>query len=215
MSDASKVHNGTGEPGKREKIKISLPVIVEGKYDKIKLDSIFDATVLVTGGFSVFNNKEKQHLLRRVCSSGVIVLTDSDGGGKQIRSFLRGIIPKDKIHNLYIPKIEGKERRKVHQSKAGLLGVEGIEKEELIRIFAPFTTEEKNARGGRVITKADFFRDGLTGAENSSEKRKRLSVLADLPEDLTPNALLEALNLLLGYDGYVDLVEKTKNNTIN
>ena len=126
-----------------EKIKILLPVVVEGKYDKIKLDSIFDATVIVTGGFSVFNNKEKQQLLRRLCGGGVIILTDSDGGGKQIRSFLQGIIPKDKIHNLYITNTPGKERRKAHQSKEGLLGVEGREKDLLIKIFAPFTSGEK------------------------------------------------------------------------
>ena len=191
-----------------EKIKILLPVIVEGKYDKIKLDSIFDATVIVTGGFSVFNNKEKQQLLRRLCGGGVIILTDSDGGGKQIRSFLQGIIPKDKIHNLYIPKTPGKERRKIHQSKAGLLGVEGIEKDILIKIFAPFTSGEKTEKDSKMITKVDFFQDKLTGFENSSERRAKLSALAELPSDLTPNALLEALNLLYGYDGYKELVGK-------
>ena len=191
-----------------EKIKLTLPVVVEGKYDKIKLDSIFDATVIVTGGFSVFNNKEKQQLLRRICGGGVIVLTDSDGGGKQIRSFLQGIIPKDKIHNLYIPKIEGKERRKVHQSKAGLLGVEGIEKDVLIKIFSPFISGEKSEKNSKMITKVDFFQDKLTGFENSSERRSKLSRIADLPSDLTANALLEALNLLYGYDGYKALLEK-------
>ena len=191
-----------------EKIKLTLPVVVEGKYDKIKLDSIFDATVIVTGGFSVFNNKEKQQLLRRLCGDGVIILTDSDGGGKQIRSFLQGIIPKDKIHNLYIPKTPGKERRKVHQSKEGLLGVEGIEKDTLIKIFSPFILGEKIEKPSKMITKVDFFQDKLTGFENSSERRAKLSALIDLPTDLTPNALLEALNLLYGYEEYKALVEK-------
>lgn len=191
-----------------EKIKLTLPVVVEGKYDKIKLDSIFDATVIVTGGFSVFNNKEKQQLLRRLCGGGVIILTDSDGGGKQIRSFLQGIIPKDKIHNLYIPKTPGKERRKVHQSKEGLLGVEGIEKDTLIKIFSPFVSGENAEKPSKMITKVDFFQDKLTGFENSSERRAKLSALADLPTDLTPNALLEALNLLYGYEEYKALVEK-------
>ena len=191
-----------------EKIKLTLPVVVEGKYDKIKLDSIFDATVIVTGGFSVFNNKEKQQLLRRLCDGGVIILTDSDGGGKQIRSFLQGIIPKDKIHNLYIPKTPGKERRKVHQSKEGLLGVEGIEKDTLIKIFSPFVLGEKAEKPSKMITKVDFFQDKLAGFENSSERRAKLSALIDLPTDLTPNALLEALNLLYGYEEYKALVEK-------
>ena len=109
------------------KKKISLPVIVEGKYDKIKIDSIFDARVFISGGFGVFNSKERQALLRRIAKDGVILLLDSDGGGVQIRSFLNSILPKEKIYNLYIPKIEGKERRKSHPSAAGTLGVEGME----------------------------------------------------------------------------------------
>jgi ribonuclease M5 len=191
-----------------EKIKISLPIIVEGKYDKIKLDSIFDATVIVTGGFAVFNNKDKQMLIKRLCRDGAIVLTDSDGGGKQIRAFLKGALPKEKIHNLYIPKIEGKERRKDHASKAGLLGVEGMEKEELIKILSPFISDKEPIKPTRMITKVDFFQDKLTGFENSSSRRAELCKLAELPDDLTPNALLEALNLLYGYDGYKALVEK-------
>ena len=191
-----------------EKIKISLPIIVEGKYDKIKLDSIFDATIILTGGFSVFNNKDKQMMIRRLGQNGIIVLTDSDGGGKQIRSFLQGTLPKDKIHNLYIPKIKGKEKRKDHASKAGLLGVEGMEKDELIRIFAPFTSDAPAKNDEKMITKVDFFQDKLTGFENSSQRRAALCKLAELPTDLTPNALLEAMNLLYGYDGYKDLVEK-------
>ena len=102
-----------------EKIKISLPIIVEGRYDKATLSGFIDATIITTGGFSIFNNKEKQALLCRLAKDGIIVLTDSDGGGKQIRKFLAGILPPDKIHNLYIPKIEGKESRKRKPSAAG------------------------------------------------------------------------------------------------
>ena len=191
-----------------EKIKISLPIIVEGKYDKIKLDSIFDATVILTGGFSIFNNKDKQALIRRLGERGVIVLTDSDGGGKQIRAFLKGALPKEKIHNLYIPKIWGKERRKDHASKEGLLGVEGMERDELIRILSPFATDKPAQKGGKMITKVDFYQDKLTGFENSSSRRAELCRLAELPQDLTPNALLEAMNLLYGLDGYRELVGK-------
>ena len=191
-----------------KKIKISLPIIVEGKYDKIKLDSIFDATIILTGGFAVFNNKEKQMMIRRLGQNGVIVLTDSDGGGKQIRAFLKGTLPKDKIHNLYIPKIEGKEKRKDHASKAGLLGVEGMEKEELIRILSPFASDALSEKDSKMITKVDFYQDKLTGFENSSDRRAKLCTLAGLPTDLTPNALLEAMNLLYGYDDYKALVEK-------
>ena len=95
-----------------EKVKISLPIIVEGRYDKSALSGFVDATIITTGGFSIFNDKEKQALIRRIAKNGIIVLTDSDGGGKQIRKFLASILPTDKIHNLYIPKIEGKESRK-------------------------------------------------------------------------------------------------------
>lgn len=191
-----------------EKIKISLPIIVEGKYDKIKLDSIFDATVILTGGFSIFNNKDKQALIRRLGERGVIVLTDSDGGGKQIRAFLKGALPKEKIHNLYIPKIGGKERRKDHASKEGLLGVEGMERDELIRILSPFAIDKPAQKCGKMITKVDFYQDKLTGFANSSSRRAELCRLAELPQDLTPNALLEAMNLLYGLDGYRELVGK-------
>ncbi len=190
------------------KIKISLPVIVEGRYDKIKLDSIFEGTFIETGGFSIFNNKERQLLIKRLGEDGIIVLTDSDGGGKQIRAFLQGVLPKEKIHNLYIPKIEGKERRKTHSSKAGLLGVEGIEKEILIKIFAPFTSEEKSEKCRKMITKVDFFRDKLTGCDNASKNREQICNLAGLPDDMTPNALLEALNLLYSYEEYLELVDR-------
>ena len=194
------------------KKKISLPIIVEGKYDKNTLSQIFDCTVLATGGFSVFNSKEKQALLRRICADGAIVLTDSDGGGKQIRSFLNSILPKDKIHNLYIPKIEGKERRKSAPSKAGTLGVEGMSREVLERVLAPFTADGKNEKetekSAKMITKVDFFEQKLTGYPNSSAKRAELCRLAELPDDMTPNALLEALNLLYGYDGFSELVSK-------
>ena len=111
-----------------EKVRINLPIIVEGRYDKSALSGFLDATIITTGGFSIFNDKEKQALLRRISANGVILLTDSDGGGKQIRKFLQGILPPDKIHNLFIPKIEGKESRKRHKSAAGTLGVEGMER---------------------------------------------------------------------------------------
>lgn len=194
------------------KKKITIPIIVEGKYDKNTLSQIFDCTVITTGGFSVFNSKEKQALLRRICKDGAIILTDSDGGGKQIRSFLNSILPKEKIHNLYIPKIEGKERRKSAPSASGTLGVEGMSREVLERVLAPFAADAKNenllANGAKMITKVDFFEQKLTGHPNSSQRRRELCRLAELPDDMTPNALVEALNLLYGYDGFLKLVSK-------
>ena len=191
-----------------EKPRISMPIIVEGRYDKSTIQSMVDATVITTGGFSIFNNKEKQSLLRRLSENGVIVLTDSDGGGAQIRSFLQGIIPKEKIHNLYIPKREGKEKRKSHRSRAGLVGVEGMGSEVLLKILAPFISGNTTTRCERTITKTDFYLDGLSGGEDSSRKRSALAALCDLPDDMSANALLEALNLLFGYEEYKALVER-------
>ena len=191
-----------------EKVKISLPIIVEGRYDKSTLSGFVDATIITTGGFSIFNNKEQQALIRRLSKDGVIVLTDSDGGGKQIRKFLAGILLPDKIHNLYIPKIEGKESRKRRASKSGTLGVEGMDKEVLLRLLTPFENREKPQKEGKLLTKVDFFEDKLTGHENSSERRRALSALCGLPDDMTPNALLEAMNLLYSCEEYKELVSK-------
>ena len=194
-----------------DRIKISLPIAVEGKYDKSTLLSIFDTTVITLGGFAVFNSKEKQALLRKVAKDGIIILTDSDGAGKVIRSFLNGIIPKDKIYNLYIPKIEGKEKRKDTPSKEGLLGVEGMKREELIRVLSPFEikngTEMYNSKKeAKLITKVDFYMAKLTGAANSSVKRDELAKCFDLPSGMTANALLEALNIIATRDEYLAAV---------
>ena len=194
-----------------QKKKIKFPIIVEGKYDKNTLLQIFDATVITTGGFEVFNNKEKQALIRKLASKGgIILLTDSDGGGRQIRSFLQGILPSDKIHNLHIPQLEGKEKRKKTPSKAGFLGVEGMERGVLEKLFKNFISqdacnENTGAEEVRMLTKLDFFNDGFSGSENSAEKRDKLAALLDLPQGMTANALIEAINLI--YGGYAKYAE--------
>ena len=196
-----------------ERIKISLPIAVEGKYDKSTLLSIFDTTVITLGGFAVFNSKEKQLLLRRIAKDGIIVLTDSDGAGKVIRSFLNGIIPKDKICNLYIPKVAGKEKRKSAPSKEGLLGVEGMQREDLIRVLTPFiVTSDSNGdtpkSRAEMITKVDFYKDKLTGFDNSATRRDKLALHFNLPTGMTPNALVEALNIITDKVGYDSAIEK-------
>ena len=191
-----------------EKLKISLPIIVEGRYDKATLSGYIDANIITTDGFSVFNNKEKQKLIRKLCKDGVILLTDSDGGGKQIRSFLSGILPKDKIYHLYIPEIEGKERRKTHASAAGLLGVEGMKKDVILKLLEPFSGDGISQKSDKMITKVDFFEDKLTGFAGSSERRELVCLRLDLPHDMTPNALLSALNILLGYEEYKNLIRE-------
>ncbi len=193
-----------------EKPRIKLPVVVEGRYDKSTLLSMFSATVVTTGGFSVFNSKEKRLLIKRLAEGGgIILLTDPDAGGKQIRSFISGILPKEKIFNLYVPKIEGKEKRKRSPSKSGLLGVEGMGREVLMRVLDPFIDKgacEESAEK-REVTKLDFFNDGFSGGENSSEKRARLAEALMLPTDMSAKALLEAINLICGYDGYKRIAE--------
>ncbi len=195
------------------KKKIAYPVIVEGKYDKAALKSIFDVTVVALDGFGVFNSKEKQALVRTLARDGIIVLTDSDGAGKLIRSFLSGIIPKDRVYNLYIPKIEGKEKRKTSPSKEGLLGVEGMSREVLEGLFERFVTTDGQACGNaekdaEIITKVDFYIDKLTGAPNSSERRDLLAARFSLPSGMTPNALLDALNILTDRSGYRAVLEE-------
>lgn len=196
-----------------EKIKISLPIIVEGRYDKSTLASVFDATIITTGGFSVFNSKEKQTLIRKLAEKGgVILLTDSDAGGRQIRSFLLGILPKEKIFNVYVPEIKGKEKRKSSPSKAGLLGVEGMEREILVKALSPFIKSELNEekKSTRPVTKLDFYNDGLTGKDGSQDRRASLARSLDLPHDMTANALIEAINLLYSYEIYREKIEAQK-----
>ncbi len=185
-----------------EKLQISYPVIVEGKYDRLRLLSVIDANIYTTEGFGIFKKKEKLALFRALAAATpVIVLTDPDGAGTQIRSFLTGVIPKERLIPLYVPQIKGKEPRKKEPSAAGFLGVEGQERERLYRLFLPFANGERPA-SAQPITKADLYEDGLTGAANSAARRAALARQFDLPEDMTPNALLSALNIITDLPGY-------------
>jgi len=181
-------------------MRIKYPIIVEGKYDKIKLDSLVEATIITTGGFEIFNSGEKALLLKRLCEKDkIILLTDSDGGGHLIRSHIKTLLPPDKIINLYIPRVEGKEKRKRSASKEGILGVEGIDKDTLLKLLEPFSdTVEAKATGG--ITKADLYRWGLSGREGSTEARRLFLEGVGLPGNMSPNAMLSALNILYSKD---------------
>ena len=182
--------------------KIREVIVVEGRYDKNTISQVVDATVVTLGGFSVFNNKEKLAFLRRLAEErGLIVLTDSDGAGFVIRNYLKGALPKDKVKQAYIPDIHGKERRKRHAGKEGKLGVEGMRPEVLLETLARAGStfldgEGESALRKEPITKADLFTLGLTGGPDSSAKRQTLLKKLDLPEHLTANGMLEALNLL-------------------
>lgn len=186
----------------RERLHLRYPVIVEGKYDKITLSALVDTPVFATGGFSVFNSGELRALLRRLATSTpLILLTDSDGGGRQIRAYLSGILPKDRLIQLFIPEIPGKESRKRAPGKAGLLGVEGMEASLLTKLLAPYATDVPPV-SHTPVTKTDFYADGLSGGEGSAALRARLALALGLPHDMTANALLTSVNLLLGREAY-------------
>ena len=184
---------------------IPIPIIVEGRYDKSAIGGIFSATVITTDGFGIFNSKEKQALIRRLGKDGVIVLTDSDGGGKQIRSFLSGILPKDRIIQLYIPRIEGKERRKPKRSKEGVLGVEGVGAEVLRRLLTPFCTEGGRACRGDM-TARELYSMRLTGAEDSAALRDLVCQRLDLPGGMTAKAFLAAVNIVSSREEIGDIM---------
>lgn len=194
--------------------KIKEVIVVEGRYDKNTLSQIVDATVITLGGFSVFNDKEKLAFLRRLAEErGLIVLTDSDGAGFVIRNYLKGALPKDRVKQAYIPDIHGKERRKRHAGKEGKLGVEGMKPEILLDVLqkagATFLDgEEVAVEKGDSITKADLFELGLTGGPDSTAKRQVLLKKLNLPERLTTNGMLEALNLLYDRESLLAVLEE-------
>ncbi len=194
-----------------EKLKIDYPIIVEGKYDKIKISSIADACIIATDGFGVFKNSERLALIRSLAEkSKIIVLTDSDGAGKVIRSHITSAIPRDRLVQLYTPQIEGKERRKDRASKEGYLGVEGVEAETLRKILEPFASGRGEDSPREEITKADMYAARLTGAPDSAERRDRLAQSLGLPKGMTPNALLSALNVLLTRGEFIKLANCEK-----
>jgi len=177
-------------------------IVVEGRYDKNTLSQAVDATVVTLGGFAVFNDREKLAFLRRLAEErGLIVLTDSDGAGFVIRNYLKGALPKDRVKQAYIPDIPGKERRKRAPGREGKLGVEGMRPEVLVealrRAGATFLDgPEEPAPEKDPITKADLVLLGLSGGPDSAAKRRALLKHLNLPEHLTANGMLEALNLL-------------------
>ena len=193
------------------KIHINQPIIVEGKYDKIKLESLVDGLIITTDGFRIYKDKEKLSLIRAFAmNGGVIVLTDSDGAGFQIRNHLKSCIGNGKITNIYIPDIFGKEKRKEKPSKEGKLGVEGIDAEILRKAFLEAGVLSDSEPKEPWLTKADLLDDGLTGGENSAELRKRLAAELSLPEHISVNALIEVLNRLYDRERYENAMIKIK-----
>ena len=197
-----------------EKLKIDLPIIVEGKYDKIKIKSIADACVIQTDGFGVFKNNERLALIRQLAKkSKIIVMTDSDGAGKVIRSHITSAIPKDRLIQLYTPQVKGKERRKDEPSAEGFLGVEGTEADTLRKLLEPFSSGASVDECEREeITKADFFEVGLTGGSDSADRRDELATSLGLPQKMTSNALLAALNVIMTREEFFENAKKLFEN---
>lgn len=180
-------------------IKLKEAVIVEGRYDKIKLKNLIDAPIIETNGFRIFNDKERRDMIRQIADRrGILIMTDSDGAGLVIRNFLNGAVDKAKIKHCYIPQLEGKEKRKEQRSKEGFLGVEGVPDEVIIEAIrkSGATVIGEEAAQTNEITKADLFTLGLTGSENSAQKRKKLLKKLNMPDYLSTNAMLTALNCL-------------------
>ena len=197
-----------------KKLKIPYPILVEGKYDRLRLLSVCDAHVITTDGFEIFKKHEKLLLLRQLAlKTPIIVLTDSDGAGKLIRSHITSAIPSERLIQLYIPKIKGKEKRKDQPSAEGTLGVEGMDAKLLYDLLSPFKNEEAlNTSKENPLSKTDFYIDGLSGGEHSSEARDALASKLSLPSGMTANALLAAVKILISYDEYLALVGRENKN---
>ena len=183
-------------------------IVVEGRYDKNTLSQVVDTLILETGGFQIFKDQEKMALLDRAARRrGLIVLTDSDGAGFVIRNFLKGAIPKERLKQAYIPDIYGKERRKSAPGKEGKLGVEGMPPEVLVQALerAGATFEDGGgAAAGAAITKGDLYELGFSGGPDSGVRRAALLKKLGLPERMTANALLEALNILYSREEFLE-----------
>lgn len=182
-------------------LKIREAIIVEGRYDRNTLSQLVDAPILETGGFSIFRDKAMLNYFRKLAEKrGLIILTDSDGAGFQIRNYLKGAIPAEQMKHAYIPDIPGKEGRKAKAGKEGKLGVEGMKpdvlRDALLKAGASLEGESPDMPARVPITKLDLYQLGLVGAKDSASRRSQLKKALDLPEHLSTNALLEALNLL-------------------
>ena len=189
-------------------IKISQAIVVEGRYDKNTLSQIVDAPIFETSGFHIMKDKATQALLRRVAMErGLIVFTDSDGGGFVIRNFLKQIIPAQYLFHAYIPDIYGKEKRKSAPGKEGKLGLEGMSREVILTALencgANFHPNEK-----QPITKQHLFALGLSGQANSSVLRKQLLKKLELPEHMSANAMLQALDVLYSPEELADILKE-------
>ena len=181
-------------------------IVVEGRYDKNTLRQVVDAVVIETAGFGIFNDTQKQKLLRKMAAArGLVVLTDPDGAGFVIRNFIKSCVPPELLKQAYVPDIPGKEKRKDKPSKEGKLGVEGMRAEVLLEALLRAGVSFKDTESRKnetLISKADLYRLGLSGRENSARKRAALIRELDLPEHISADALLDVLNATMSRDEF-------------
>ncbi len=191
-------------------IHIKEAIIVEGKYDKERLRQLTDAPILCTHGFSLYRSKALLNSIRYFAKTrGILILTDSDRAGFRIRNHIKTCVGKDcVIKNAYIPSISGKERRKEKPGKEGLLGVEGMTEDVLREILRTAATPIENTAEVKLVTKTNFFEDGLTGKSDSGQKRKALAKLLHLPPNISSNALLDFLNQTGGLSAYQNAIRE-------
>ena len=191
-------------------VKIKEAIVVEGRYDKNTLSQIVDAPILETSGFGIFKDKQQMDLLRRVARErGLVVFTDSDGAGFVIRNHIKSAVDARYLKHAYIPDIPGKEKRKAAPGKEGKLGVEGMTREIILEALrrSGATVEGEDVPQPRQITKQDLMALGLSGTPDASEKRLKLLKKLSLPEHMSPNAMLQALNLLYSLEELTSAVE--------
>ena len=194
-------------------LKIKEAVIVEGKYDKIKLSGLIDTLIIETNGFSVFKDKKKLAFIKKLAyERGIIVITDSDHSGFQIRNYISSSLPKDKIKHIYIPDIYGKEKRKKEPSKEGKLGVEGIDDKILLSLFEKENIKAQSIEHKDLITSVDMFTLGLSGTANAKQNKKKLLKSLDLPEFLSTSSLISYLNSSMSKDELYSVCQKLFSN---
>lgn len=194
-------------------INIKEAVIVEGKYDKIRLKSVVNTTIIETNGFRIFNDKEKINLIKQLAEKhGIVILTDSDSAGFVIRNHLKGIIPKEQMKQAYIPQIKGKEKRKEKPSKEGVLGVEGIDEASLLLALKNAGVAINDIKCSKSnITKADLYQLGLTGRDNSKMMRTALLKKLNLPPYITTNALADVLSSITTIQELKEIISEFSN----
>lgn len=198
-----------------EKIRIKETIVVEGKYDRIRLAPLFDANIIELGGFRIYNNKDRLRLIRRIAEkNGIIILTDSDSAGFRLRHYLSSAIPADKIKNVFIPNVSGKEKRKTHPGKENLIGVEGMTTEVLLEAFkkSGIDPEKDDPERKPPLTKAYLYEIGLSGKENSAELRRKICEHFALPKMLSANALSEILPIITTEEELFSVLEKINEN---